>query len=226
MDVQVRHTPSFAVVRCTMAGGEAVRAESGAMMATSDGVAVEAKMQGGLMKSLKRSVLGGESLFITTFTAPPQGGWVDCAANLPGDAIVRTVGGGKTLNLSRGAFLVCESGVEIDTQWGGFKNLSGGEGGFLVHASGEGEVVAACYGALDTITLGPGEKVVVDSGHMVAYDDTVQMSTRRVAGTMASMKSGEGLVFEFTGPGEVLTQTRNPSALINWLTTALPFTRQ
>jgi uncharacterized protein (TIGR00266 family) len=209
-----------------MAGGEAVRAESGAMMATSDGVAVEAKMHGGLMKSLKRSVLGGESLFITTFTAPPQGGWVDCAANLPGDAIVRTVGGGKTLNLSRGAFLVCESGVEIDTQWGGFKNLSGGEGGFLVHASGEGEVVAACYGALDTITLGPGEKVVVDSGHMVAYDDTVQMSTRRVAGTMASMKSGEGLVLEFTGPGEVLTQTRNPSALISWLTTALPFTRQ
>jgi uncharacterized protein (TIGR00266 family) len=209
-----------------MAGGEAVRAESGAMMATSDGVAVEAKMQGGLMKSLKRSVLGGESLFITTFTAPPQGGWVDCAANLPGDAIVRTVGGGKTLNLSRGAFLVCESGVEIDTQWGGFKNLSGGEGGFLVHASGEGEVVAACYGALDTITLGPGEKVVVDSGHMVAYDDTVQMSTRRVAGTVASMKSGEGLVLEFTGPGEVLTQTRNPSALITWLTTALPFTRQ
>jgi uncharacterized protein (TIGR00266 family) len=209
-----------------MAGGEAVRAESGAMMATSDGVAVEAKMHGGLMKSLKRSVLGGESLFITTFTAPPQGGWVDCAANLPGDAIVRTVGGGKTLNLSRGAFLVCESGVEIDTQWGGFKNLSGGEGGFLVHASGEGEVVAACYGALDTITLGPGEKVVVDSGHMVAYDDTVQMSTRRVAGTVASMKSGEGLVLEFTGPGEVLTQTRNPSALISWLTTALPFTRQ
>jgi uncharacterized protein (TIGR00266 family) len=226
MDVQVRHTPSFAVVRCAMAGGEAVRAESGAMMATSDGVAVEAKMQGGLMKSLKRSVLGGESLFITTFTAPPQGGWVDCAANLPGDAIVRTVGGGKTLNLSRGAFLVCESGVEIDTQWGGFKNLSGGEGGFLVHASGEGEVVAACYGALDTITLGPRDKVVVDSGHMVAYDDTVQMTTRRVAGTMASMKSGEGLVLEFTGPGEVLTQTRNPSALINWLTTALPFTRQ
>ncbi len=226
MDVQVRHTPSFAVVRCTMAGGETVRAESGAMMATSDGVGVEAKMQGGLMKSLKRSVLGGESLFITTYTAPPQGGWVDCAANLPGDAIVRTVGGGKTLNLSRGAFLVCEGGVEIDTRWGGFQNLTGGEGGFLVHASGEGEVVAACYGALDTIALGPGEKVVVDSGHMVAYDDTVQMSTRRVAGTVASMKSGEGLVFEFTGPGEVMTQTRNPSALISWLTTMLPFTRQ
>jgi uncharacterized protein (TIGR00266 family) len=183
-------------------------------------------MQGGLMKSLKRSVLGGESLFITTYTAPPQGGWVDCAANLPGDAVVRTVGGGKSLNLSRGSFLCAESGVEIDTQWGGFQNLFGGEGGFLVRASGVGEVVASCYGALDTITLGPGERVVVDSGHMVAYDDTVRMSIRRVAGTMTSLKSGEGLVFDFAGPGQVLTQTRNPSALITWLTTVLPFSRQ
>ena len=115
MDVQVRHTPAFAVVRCTMAGGEAVRAEAGAMMATSDGVAVEAKMQGGLMKSLKRSVLGGESLFITTYTAPARGGWVDCAANLPGDALVRTVTSGRALNLSRGAFL-CADALDRDVE--------------------------------------------------------------------------------------------------------------
>ena len=70
MDVQIRHTPSFAVARCMLTGGETMRAESGAMMATSDGVAIEASMQGGLVKSLKRSVLGGESLFITTYTAP------------------------------------------------------------------------------------------------------------------------------------------------------------
>ncbi|HYX85293.1 MAG TPA: TIGR00266 family protein [Gaiellales bacterium] len=226
MEIQVRHTPSFAVVRCAMAGGEAVRAEAGAMMATSDGVVVDAKMQGGLMKSLRRSVLGGESLFITTYTAPAQGGWVDCAANLPGDAVVKTVTDGSAINLSRGSFLCAESSVEIDTQWGGFRNLFGGEGGFLVRASGAGDVVASCYGALDRVVLAAGERVVVDSGHMVAYDDTVQMTLRRVAGTMTAMKSGEGLVFEFTGPGEVLTQTRNPSALISWLTTVLPFSRQ
>jgi uncharacterized protein (AIM24 family) len=51
------------------------------------------------------------------------------------------------------------------------------------------------------------------------------MSLRRVAGTLASMKSGEGLVFEFTGPGDVMTQSRNPGALIGWLTQVLPFTR-
>jgi uncharacterized protein (TIGR00266 family) len=227
MDVQIRHTPSFAVARCTLKGGETMRAESGAMMATSDGVAIQASMQGGLVKSLKRSVLGGESLFITTYTAPAQGGWVDCAARLPGDAMLASLTGERALNIQRGSYLCSESTIEIDTKWGGFKNLFGGEGGFLIRATGSGEVVASCYGALDRISLAAGEKVTVDSGHMVAYDDTVQMTLRRAAaGGLTSLKSGEGFVFDFTGPGEVMVQSRNPDELISWLTTALPFSRQ
>jgi uncharacterized protein (TIGR00266 family) len=227
MDVQIRHTPSFAVARCTLTGGETMRAESGAMMATSDGVSIEASMQGGLVKSLKRSVLGGESLFITTYTAPSQGGWVDCAARLPGDAMLATLDGSRALNIQRGSYLCSESTVEIDTKWGGFKNLFGGEGGFLIRASGTGEVVASCYGALDRISLAAGEKVTVDSGHMVAYDDSVQMTLRRAAsGGLTSLKSGEGFVFDFTGPGNVMVQSRNPDELIGWLTTVLPFSRQ
>jgi uncharacterized protein (TIGR00266 family) len=227
MEVQIRHTPSFAVARATLKGGETMRAESGAMMATSDGVTIEASMQGGLVKSLKRSVLGGESLFITTYTAPSQGGWVDCAARLPGDAMLATLDGSRALNIQRGSYLCSESTIEIDTKWGGFKNLFGGEGGFLIRASGSGEVVASCYGALDRIMLGAGEKLTVDSGHMVAYDDGVTMNLRRAAsGSLTSLKSGEGFVFDFTGPGEVMVQTRNPSELITWLTTVLPFSRQ
>jgi len=227
MDVQIRHTPSFAVARCTLTGGETMRAESGAMMATSDGVAIEASMQGGLVKSLKRSVLGGESLFITTYTAPSGGGWVDCAARLPGDAMLATLDGSRALNIQRGSYLCSESTIEIDTKWGGFKNLFGGEGGFLIRATGSGEVVASCYGALDRIMLGAGQKLTVDSGHMVAYDDGVTMNLRRAAsGSLTSLKSGEGFVFDFTGPGEVMVQTRNPSELITWLTTVLPFSRQ
>jgi hypothetical protein len=36
------------------------------------------------MKGQKRSVLGGESLFITTATVGPSGGWIDVSASLPG----------------------------------------------------------------------------------------------------------------------------------------------
>ena len=178
------------------------------------------------MGSLKRAALGGESLFMTTFTAGTSGGWVDCAANLPGDVAVRTVTPEAGLNISRGSYLCSESSVQIDTKWGGFKNLFGSEGGFLIHASGAGEVVVSCFGALEKVVLAPGERLVLDTGHMVAYDPSVQMSLRKASsGLVQTLKSGEGFVFDFTGPGEVWTQSRNPSALIAGLTTALPFSR-
>ena len=203
-----------------------MRAESGALMATSEGVAIEAAMQGGLMKSLKRGVLGGESFFITTYTAPPAGGWVDVAAHLPGDMTAVEIID-RPLFIQRGSYIASEAGVEIDTRWGGFKSLFGGEGGFLLRATGGGTVVLSCYGALDRIRLAEGETVVVDSGHMVAFDEGVTFELRRAAGgrTIQSLKSGEGFVFDFRGPGEVMVQSRNPTALIQWLTMVLPFSR-
>lgn len=228
MRVELRHQPSFSVARCHLAPGEPVRAESGAMMATSYGVAIEAKMEGGLLKGLKRSVLGGESLFVTTYTAPPNGGWVDVAANLPGDIAVVTLAPDRPpFYVTRGCWIANSYGTQIETQWAGMQNLFGGEGGFLLQATGQGEVVLGCYGALDTIQLGAGESVTVDSGHVVAYDATVQNRLRRaVEGrSIQSMKSGEGFVFDFAGPGQVMIQSRNPSALISWLTTSLPFQR-
>src|ERR1700712_234272 len=165
MEITIRHNPGFAVARCSLSPGETIRAESGAMMATSAGVVIEAKARGGLMKSLKRSVLGGESFFITSYTAPAAGGWVDFAARLPGDAVGLPVTEG--LNITRGSYLCSDGDVSIDTSWGGFKNLAGGEGGFLVRASGQGQVVLAAYGAIDAMELGPSDSMVVDSGHMV-----------------------------------------------------------
>ena len=224
MEVSVRHNPSFSVARVGLAPGEQIRAESGAMMATSGGVQVESKAQGGIMKSLKRSMLGGESFFITTFTAPQVGGWVDCAARLPGDIVVLDAAHG--LNLTKGTYLCSAGTVQIDTQWGGFKNAFGGEGGFMIRAGGAGPVVCACYGALDTVDLAAGEQFVLDPGHLVAYTDGVTFNLRKVAkGVMQTLKSGEGFVFEFTGPGRVWVQSRNVDELVGWLTAVLPFSR-
>lgn len=227
MNVEIRHAPAFGVARCTLAPNEAIRTESGAMMATAHGVAIEARMEGGLLKGLKRSVLAGESLFVTTYTAPAGGGWVDVAANLPGDLTVRELRPDRALFLSRGAWLASGADVTLDTKWGGFKNLFGGEGGFLVRLSGAGPIVIACYGALESVQLRDGERLVLDSGHMVAYEEGVRMTLRRaVEGrSIQSLKSGEGFVFEFEGPGEVLTQTRNPGALLTWLGANLPGNR-
>jgi uncharacterized protein (TIGR00266 family) len=223
MDVSIRHSPSFAAARITLDPGEEIRAESGAMMATSAGVGVTSSTQGGVMKGLKRSVLGGESLFVSTFTAPAGGGWVDVAHHLPGDVITTSVTPERPLSITRGCWLASAAAVDLDAKWGGFKNLFGGEGGFLVHAAGTGTVLLACYGAIDTIQLAAGESVTIDTGHVVAFEPSTTSQIRKVAGgVIQTLKSGEGFVFDFTGPGWIMTQSRNPSALQAWIKSIMP----
>lgn len=219
MEVQLRHQPSFSVARLLLGPGEPIRAESGAMMAMAPDTQIEAKAEGGVMKSLKRAALGGESFFITTLTAGPGGGWVDLAANLPGDLSVIDLVAGQPWLLSKGAFLGAASSVSIETQFQGMKMFAGGEGAFLVQAEGQGPMVVSAFGAIDRFPLQAGQSVVVDSGHFVAAHASVNYQLRRAAqgGLIQSAKSGEGFVFEFTGPGEVLLQSRNPKGLIGYL---------
>ncbi len=223
MQVQTRQGPAYGVARLNLSPGEEVKVEGGAMMAMSSGVTLRAKAEGGVLKSLKRAALGGESFFISTYTAPAQGGFVDVAARLPGDIINYDLTAGNPLFIQKGSWLANSAAATIDTQWGGFRNMFGSEGAFIVRAEGTGPVVFGCYGALETWNLEAGQGITVDTGHMVAYEHTIGMTLRKAAGggIVQSMKSGEGIVFDFTGPGKVWTQTRNPNALLGWISAAL-----
>lgn len=224
MQVQLRHNPSFAMARLFLQPGEPVRVESGAMAMHSPGVQISSQSTGGVMQGIKRSLLAGESFFVTTYTAPAQGGWVDVAGVLPGDMIVLDLEPNRPFYVARGNWMANSYGTEIDTKWGGRANLFGGEGGFGLQASGQGQMVLSVYGAIDIVDLKPGEQIVIDTGHVVAYDLGMQFRMRRaVEGkTIQSMKSGEGFVFDFAGPGRVYTQSRNPQAFAQWAASLMP----
>lgn len=192
------------------------------MMATTPTVAIEARAEGGVLRSLKRAALGGESFFITSYTAPAEGGWVDVAARLPGDIHVIEVHPNSAWFVQKGSWLASSDGVNLDTKWGGFKNMFGGEGGFILRGEGQGNMVLAAYGAVEAWDLAPGQTITLDTGHMVAYQESVQMALRKATGGLVqTFKSGEGLVFDFTGPGRVLVQTRNPNEFLSWITATL-----
>lgn len=224
MQVQLRHNPSFAMARLHLAPGEPVRVESGAMAMHSPGMQLSSQASGGVMQGIKRSLLAGESFFVSTYTAPANGGWVDIAGVLPGDMIVLDIQPNRPFYVARGNWMANSYGTEIDTKWGGRASLFGGEGGFGLQASGQGQVVLSVFGAIDVVDLQPGEQVVIDTGHVVAYDLGIQFRMRRaVEGrTIQSMKSGEGFVFDFAGPGRIYTQTRNPQAFAMWAASMVP----
>jgi uncharacterized protein (TIGR00266 family) len=223
VEVTIRHSPSNAVARCALAGGEVLKVQPDAMIAHSPGVSLTAAADGGVMKGFKRKVLGGESFFITTYTAPAEGGWIDVAIHLLGDSFTLDLSEGHGLLISRGGWVASSTEITIDAKWGGVRNLMGGEGGFIVRATGTGKMVLACFGALDVWDLAAGETFILDTNHMVAYDESVSYTLRRaVEGrSIQSLKSGEGWVFEFTGPGRVYGQTRSPQSLVKWLESTL-----
>jgi uncharacterized protein (AIM24 family) len=107
------------------------------MIAHSAGVQLESKAQGGILKGLSRSLLGGGSFFVTTYTAPEHGGWVDVAGLLPGDIVPITITPGRPFFLRRGSWIANSPVSRSIPSGAGMTNLFGGEGGFGLRASGE-----------------------------------------------------------------------------------------
>jgi uncharacterized protein (TIGR00266 family) len=221
VEVDIRFSPSFALAVITIPPGGEVKAEAGAMTSMSGGVEIETKAQGGVMAGLKRSVLGGESFFINTFRAP-QGGELSVSPTLPGDIVHLPVDGTKALMVQSGSWLASETGVEVDTKWGGAKTFFSGEGLFLLRCGGVGDMLVSSYGAIEQRPLEPGEVLKIDTGHIVAFDEGIGYTVNKVGGWKSTLLSGEGLVATFTGPGNIWLQTRSPADFVGWLIPQLP----
>ena len=225
LNVDIQFSPSFAMASVKLNQGESVQAEAGVMTGMSGGIQIQTKAQGGILGGLKRQVLGGESFFINTFSAADGPGEVTVAPPLPGDIIHLPVDGSRAIMVQSGSWLAGESSVQVDTKWGGAKTFFSGEGLFLLHCTGQGDMLVASYGAIFEKDLAAGESYKVDTGHIVAFEEGVGYQVNKVGGWKSTILSGEGLVATFTGPGKVWQQSRSPQDLIGWLTARLPFSR-
>jgi uncharacterized protein (TIGR00266 family) len=220
MDHEIRHRPSYAQLTLSLDAGESVRAEAGAMVSYTGDVDVETGAEGGLLKSLSRSVFGGESFFMNTFTANAESS-LDLAPALSGDVQHHRLAD-ETLFVQSTSFIASDPSIDVDTKFGGSKTFFGGEGLFLLALSGTGPAFVSSYGAIDEHRVDPGETRIVDTGHVVAFEETLDFEVRRVGGLKSTLFSGEGLVCEFSGEGTVWTQTRSPDAFLSWLIPKLP----
>jgi len=221
MEVNILYRPSYSLGVIRLGPNEEVRVEGGAMVSMSQGVAVETKAAGGILKSLARSVLAGESFFQNTFRAPASGGEVTVAPALPGDLFVLELRN-ESMMVQSGSYVASEAGINLDTKWGGAKTFFASEGLIMLRASGMGKLLLSSFGAIHEVNLGEGEIYTVDTGHLVAFTEGIGFKVRRVGGLKSTIFSGEGLVVDLTGPGRVLLQTRSTDAFLSWLIPKLP----
>lgn len=198
--------------------GEIVQAEAGSMMFMESDIEMKSEMQGGLMGGIKRK-LGGESLFIATFiNNGTEKKHVTFAAPYPGKIIPMDLAEMGTMLCQRDAYLCSAYGIEISVAL--TKRLGagffGGEGFILQKLSGDGYSFIHAGGTVIKHELSPGEVLKVDTGCLVAFQDSVIYDIQMVSGIKTALFGGEGLfLVHLTGPGKVFLQTLPFSRMAN-----------
>ncbi|HEU4400856.1 MAG TPA: TIGR00266 family protein [Candidatus Polarisedimenticolia bacterium] len=221
MQIDIKYQPSYSLAIIGLGPEESIQAEAGAMVSMSSNLEIDTGMKGGLLGALTRSVLGGETLFANTFTSKGGPGEITLAPSLPGDIASLALTGG-TLYVQSGSFLASEPSINLDLKWGGARTFFGSEGLFLLRAAGKGPILLCSYGAIHRVTLDGSRPYICDTGHVVAFTEGLDFQVRKVGGWKSTLLSGEGLVCEFRGAGELYLQTRSTQAFLSWLIPRIP----
>jgi uncharacterized protein (TIGR00266 family) len=213
MQHEIKAKPDFACLTLSMDRGDQVVCESGAMVGMTTGLELETNMKGGLGGALKRA-LGGESLFMNTYTASENGQRLDLAPATPGD-IEHLVLRGNTVLVQSGSYMASSTGVEVDAKWAGARGFFGGEGLFMLRCGGDGDLWISSYGAIHSVDV--QGSYIVDTGHIVAFQDSLTYNVKSIGGLKSLLFSSEGLVCEFSGSGRLWLQTRGSMSLVTFL---------
>src|SRR5262245_5170482 len=201
------------VARVHLKAGQEVYAEAGKMVYKTPNVQWETRMSGTtlgekLMGALRRTFTG-ESLFLTYFRADGPGE-VGFAGDYPGRIQVFDLPAGRSVLVQRDAFLFAQPMVQLNIAL--VKKLGagffGGEGFILEKLSGLGMVFI--HGGVDFVEfdLKSGEVLQIDTGCIVAFDETVDYDIQFVGGIKTALFGGEGFFLAtLTAPGHVVIQS-------------------
>ncbi len=217
MDYNIGSRPSYSLLEVTLAPGEELVAEAGAMAWMDSNIDVETSVRGGLMSGVKRAIGGGESFFQNTYTAQGGPGTIGLAPGQTGDIQGYELDGGELL-LERGAYLASTSGIETNADFQGLRGLFN-EGLFILRLTGSGMLFFNAYGDIQEIDV--DGSYVVDNGHAVAWEPSLDYRLTR-AGRIRSFLFSDQIIMEFSGRGKLWVQSRNPRSFANWI---YPFRR-
>ncbi len=202
------------IARVHLQAGQEIYAEAGKMVYKSAHVDWATRMTG---QSVSQKILGaikrklmGESLFFTYFHAANGPGEVGFAGHYPGKIQVFELAPGQVIMVQRDGFLFAQASVQLDIamvrKLGA--GLLGGEGFILQKLTGPGAVFVHAGGDHVDFTLAPGEVLQVQTGHLVAFEPTVNYDVQMVGSIRTAIFGGEGLFLTtLTGPGRVILQS-------------------
>jgi len=215
---EIKYQPSYSMLEVMLDQDERITGESGSLTYMSPNIDVNARTrERSLLGSLKTSILGGQSLFVTDFTSIDGPGKLALVAAPIGDIIKLDITPENGYIIQRSAYLASTQDIDLDVRWEGFTRGLFGQGVFMVKTTGNGDLFINSFGALDKHVLEPGEQLVVDNFHLVAFSNTCEYEVRKFGTWKDTLFSGEGFVTYIEGPGEVYIQTKNLREFVDWI---------
>ena len=188
---------------------EFVQAEAGSMFFMEGKINMDLRMPGGWVGGLKRMFLG-ESFMLPVFKSNSTGSRIAFAPPYPGKIIELEVTPDKIWQAQKNSFLFAYGNISINISFiRKFKvGFFGGEGFILEKFLGNGKVFINCGGMAIEKTLAQDETIQVDTGCIVAFEDSIKYDVKRIKSIKAALLGGEGLFLStLTGPGKIILQS-------------------
>jgi len=216
VNYRIDHRDSNTILTLFLQNGYSVKSRPNSMVSMGGTV----QMSGQFKVSFK-NLLSTDQISQASYTGP---GEVTVAPEIWGDIRAIRLDGQQVWYLGHHAYLASTNAVQWTAKSQGWKkSLFSGDGMFVAQVTGQGLLFIQALGAVVEKRLGPGEQVVVDRGHLVAWNCQYNMEKlQNTGGFMARVASGDWFVARFTGPGTVFLQTRNPEHIIEWISAHLP----
>jgi len=224
MDSQMQ----FPLVELSLNQGETIYIQRGSMVYHTPNVSLNTKLNasgsglGRFVKAVGRSMVSGESTFITQAVAESDNGNLALAPDTPGQVIALELGE-KQYRLNDGAFLALDGTAfyTMERQSIG-KALFGGQGGlFVMTTKGQGTLLANAFGSIKKIEL-QNQEITIDNAHVVAWSKSLDYDIHLENGFWQSIGTGEGVVNTFRGTGEVYVQSLNLQSFAGALNKYIP----
>ena len=205
----------FPLVELSLNQGETLFIQRGSMVYHTPNVSLNTQLNangsglGRFVKAVGRSMVSGESTFITQAVAESDNGNLALAPDTPGQVIALELGE-KQYRLNDGAFLALDgTAFYIMERQSIGKALFGGQGGlFVMTTQGQGTLLANAFGSIKKIEL-QNQEMTIDNAHVVAWDQSLDYNIHLENGFWQSIGTGEGVVNTFRGTGEVYVQSLN-----------------
>ena len=222
MKYDIKYDPSYAMLVVDLEAGESLTGEAGAMTYMSPNIDVQTRRrEKSILGTIGVSILGRQSLFVNDYVAKGGPAQIGLGAAPVGDIQVLRVEPGHGFIVQKGAYLASTEDIDLDVRWEGFTKGLFGQGLFMVKVTGRGDLFINTFGAIDRHELGPGDEMIADNFHLVAFTDGCDYRVERIGGWKETILSGEGFITRIRGPGEVYLQTKNLREFVDWLWTLL-----